>query len=66
MPEQKAIDNLPDFGEHLFVRLLGRIEQKTADSDGLSQNKNSQDTLKNAILAALPIAPRGFEPLSPG
>jgi hypothetical protein len=25
--------------------------------------KNSQDTLKNAILAALPIAPRGFEPI---
>ena len=64
--EQKAIENLPDFSELCLVRLLGQNEQKTADSDGLSQNENSGNTLKTAFPLHSEIAPRGFEPLSPG
>jgi len=64
--EQKAMNFLPNFGDFVLSTSL--------DSDGNKQeifvdshrHKNGQDTLKNAVLTVNQIAPRGFEPLSPG
>ena len=64
--EQKAIGCLPDFGNFVLAASLdsNRIKQEICiDSH---RQKNSQNTLKVAVLAVNQIAPRGFEPLSPG
>lgn len=64
--EQKALNYLPDFSEVCLGHLLGQNVQKTADSGGHAQNENGHNAHENALLAVSEIAPRGFEPLSPG
>ena len=64
--EQKAMNFLPNFGDFVFATSLAKVCRKQEISVGNGRHKNSQDTLKTAILAVNQIPPRGVEPLSPG
>ena len=67
---QKAISFLPDFGnisteKSLCVSLCKDSRELSISADNHRQ-ENGQNTHINALLADSKIAPRGFEPLSPG
>ena len=64
--EQKAISFLPDFGNFVLAASLDSNRIKEGTFIDSHRQKNSQNTLKIAVLAVNQIAPRGFEPLSPG
>ncbi len=64
--EQKALNFLPDFGSFVLCGCLDKVCRKQEISVDNRRHKNSQDTVKTAILADKRIPPRGVEPLSPG
>ncbi len=64
--EQKAISFLPNFGSFVLDTSLDSNRIKQEICIDRHRQKNSQNTLKVAVLAVNQIAPRGFEPLSPG
>ena len=64
--EQKALNFLPNFGDFVLSTCLDSKRKKQEIFIDKQRHKNSQDTLKAAILADDQIAPRGFEPLLPG
>jgi len=64
--EQKAISFLPNCGNFVLSTSLDTNRRKQEILVDSHRHKNSQDALKNAILAENKIAPRGFEPLLPG
>ncbi|MCE5341744.1 MAG: hypothetical protein LLF92_11570 [Planctomycetaceae bacterium] len=53
---------MPNFDEVCLGHLLGQNVQKTTDSSGRSQNKNSHNT-HNTLLMKSPIPSRGVEPV---
>ena len=64
--EQKAISFLPNCGNFVLSTSLDKMCRKQEICIDNHRHKNSQDTLKTAILADKKIPPRGVEPLSPG
>jgi len=64
--EQKAISFLPNCGSFVLSTSLDKMCRKQEVCIDNRRHKNSQDTLKTALLADNKIAPRGFEPLLPG
>ena len=64
--EQKAMNFLPNFGNFVLATSLDKVCRKQEISVDNRRHKNSQDTLKTAILAVNHIPPRGVEPLLPG
>ena len=64
--EQKAISFLPNFGNFVLDASLDSDRIKEGTFINSHRQKNGQDALNNAVLTVNQIAPRGFEPLSPG
>ena len=64
--EQTAISFLPNFGNFVLDASLDSDRIKEGTFIYNHRHKNGQDALNNAVLTVNQIAPRGFEPLSPG
>ena len=64
--EAQIIEFLPNFGHFVLSTSLDNERKKQEIHIDNHRHKNSQGTLKIAILADKKIPPRGVEPLSPG